>query len=150
MAEEHVPQPLFVMQPASTAKVSPEQLYDIIGEHGITRLIAAFYQQVPGDDILAPMYPAEDLQASEVRLRDFLVFRFGGPQRYLEQRGHPRLRMRHASFPIDQRARDRWVALMDKALRQMSFPPHATTALRAFFEEVATFLINRQMPPQGA
>ena len=150
MAEERMPQPLFVMQLASTAKVSPEQLYDIIGEHGITRLTAAFYQQVPGDDILAPMYPAEDLQASEVRLRDFLVFRFGGPQRYIEQRGHPRLRMRHASFPIDQRARDRWVALMDKALHQMSFPPHATAALRAFFDEVATFLINRQTPDEGA
>jgi hemoglobin len=150
MAEEKIPQPLFVLQQTPTATVPPEQLYSIIGENGIARLTAAFYRQIPGDDILAPMYPEDDLQASEERLRDFLVFRFGGSQRYIEQRGHPRLRMRHALFPIDQRARDRWVACMDRALDQMSFPDHASTALRAFFREVATFLINRDIPSQDA
>ena len=149
MAEEQIPQPLFVMQPSSTAAVPPEQLYSIIGESGIARLTAAFYRQIPGDDILAPMYPEDDLQASEERLRDFLIFRFGGSQRYIEQRGHPRLRMRHAPFPIDQRARDRWITCMEKALNQMSFPDHAITALRTFFQEVATFLINRDATPQG-
>ena len=143
MAEEHVPQPFFVMQQPSTATVPPEQLYNIIGKNGIARLTAAFYRQIPNDAILAPMYPEDDLQASEERLRDFLIFRFGGPQHYIEQRGHPRLRMRHAPFPIDQRARDRWIARMNNALNQMAFPDHATTALRAFFQEVATFLINR-------
>ena len=74
--------------------------------------IAAFYRQVPGDPILGPMYPAHDLAGAETRLRDFLVGRFGGPQRYIEQRGHPRLRLRHAPFPIDPAARDRWLELM--------------------------------------
>lgn len=149
MAEEQIPQPFFVMQQPATATVPPEQLYSILGENGIARLTAAFYRQIPGDEILAPMYPEDDLQASEDRLRDFLIFRFGGPQRYIEQRGHPRLRMRHAPFPIDQRARDRWIVCMDNALNQMSFPDHATAALRAFFQEVATFLINRDTPPRG-
>ena len=81
-----------------------------------TRLVRAFYAQVPGDAILGPMYPAEDLPGAEERLRDFLIGRFGGPPRYIEQRGHPRLRMRHMPFVIDRDARDRWVQLMDRAL----------------------------------
>jgi hemoglobin len=118
----------------------------LIGEDGIARLIAAFYRQIPHDDILAPMYPKDELSESEERLREFLVFRFGGPLRYIEQRGHPRLRMRHAPFPIDQHARDRWVMLMDRALTQVALPNHVTDALRTFFAEVATFLINRAAP----
>ena len=55
-------------------------------------------------------------QGAEQRLRDFLIYRFGGPPLYIEQRGHPRLRMRHAPFPIGQGARDRWLQLMDRAL----------------------------------
>jgi hemoglobin len=126
--------------------VLPNDVYDIIGEEGIARLTAAFYQQVRDDDILAPMYPEDELLVSEDRLREFLIFRLGGPRSYVQQRGHPRLRMRHASFPIDQRARDRWVALMDHALDQAAFPADVTTALRTFFHEVATFLINRDSP----
>src|SRR5437667_91761 len=72
--------------------IDDQEVYGIIGEGGFERLIAAFYRQVPGDDILGPMYPADDLEGAERRLRDFLIFRFGGPQRYLAERGHPRLR----------------------------------------------------------
>ena len=146
MAEDKTPQPLNVLQPLSTEPVSPDQIYSLIGEDGIARLIAAFYRQIPDDDLLAPMYPKDELSESEVRLREFLVFRFGGPLRYIERRGHPRLRMRHAPFPIDQRARDRWVMLMDRALTQAALPDNVTEALRAFFAEVATFLINRETP----
>ena len=64
-------------------------MYDAIGEAGFERLVGAFYAQVPGDDILGPMYPQEDLPGAEERLRDFLVFRFGGPPRYAERRGIP-------------------------------------------------------------
>jgi hemoglobin len=119
------------------------QLYDLIGEQGFERLIREFYRQVPGDDILGPMYPAGELDAAEQRLRDFLIGRFGGPQRYIEQRGHPRLRMRHLPFPIDQRARDRWVALMERALQQADLPAEAVRVLREFFDGTATFMINR-------
>ena len=92
------------------------EIYAQIGEEGFQRLVAAFYAQVPADDILGAMYPADDLAGAEERLKDFLVGRFGGPPRYIEQRGHPRLRMRHMPFKLDQRARDRWIQLMDRAL----------------------------------
>ena len=124
-------------------RVNEEQIYDRIGEEGFTRLIRAFYAQVPGDDILAPMYPKDDLEGAEQRLRDFLIGRFGGPPRYIEQRGHPRLRMRHAPFSIDQTARDRWIALMEHALDQAQLPDDVTGLLREFFHGVATFMINR-------
>ena len=121
-------------------------IYDVIGAEGIARLTAAFYQLVGSDDILRPLYPEADLTGAETHLRDFLIFRFGGPPHYIEQRGHPRLRQRHAPFPVDQRARDRWVALMQQALEQAALPPSVTATLRQFFEEVATFLINRPTP----
>ena len=120
-----------------------QEVYAAIGDEGFERLIAAFYRQVPGDEILGPMYPAEDLPGAEQRLRDFLIFRFGGPQRYIEQRGHPRLRMRHAPFPIDQAARDRWMRLMSTALDEANLPIEAAAILRQFFDQVATFMINR-------
>jgi hemoglobin len=120
-----------------------QDIYSLIGEDGFTRLVSAFYRQVPDDEILGPMYPRHDLAGAEERLRDFLIFRFGGPQRYLEQRGHPRLRMRHNPFAIDQAARNRWITLMDAALAQAALPPEVTEVLREFFGGVATFMINR-------
>ena len=107
------------------------------------RLVRAFYAQVPGDDVLGPMYPADDLVGAEERLRDFLIGRFGGPARYVEQRGHPRLRMRHMPFAIDEPARNRWVANMDRALDAAQLPPPVTALLREFFHSTATFLRNR-------
>src|SRR4051812_13042924 len=99
-----------------------DDIYGRIGEAGFARLIRAFYAQVPEDDILAPMYPKHDLAGAEARLRDFLIGRCGGPPRYIEQRGHPRLRMRHAPFTINRAARDRWVELMSKALDDPQIP----------------------------
>ena len=121
-----------------------EDLYGRIGETGFARLVREFYAQVPEDDILGPMYPKDDLQGAEVRLRDFLIGRCGGPPRYVEQRGHPRLRMRHAPFAINQAARDRWMQLMDRAMAQADLPPDVTPLLREFLDGVATFMINRE------
>jgi hemoglobin len=120
-----------------------QDVYAAIGEEGFERLIAAFYRQVPADDILGPMYPAADLAGAEQRLRDFLVGRFGGPPRYVERRGHPRLRMRHMPFAVNVAARDRWVQLMTRALDEVRLPPAADVILREFFGEVATMMINR-------
>jgi len=119
------------------------QVYEVIGEDGFARLVRAFYAQVPEDELLGPMYPADDLPGAEQRLRDFVVGRFGGPPRYMEQRGHPRLRMRHAPFAIDTAARDRWMLLMNRALDQAQLPDDVTSLLREFFDGVATFMINR-------
>lgn len=117
-------------------------VYALVGEAGLTRLVAAFYRRVPQDEILGPMYPPHDLAGSERRLRDFLIYRLGGPPRYIEERGHPRLRARHAPFHIDQAARERWMRLMTDALEESAFPPEADRFLRAFLSDMATFLIN--------
>ena len=118
-------------------------VYTAIGEEGFARLVRGFYQQVPDDPVLGPMYPKDDLAGAEQRLRDFLVGRFGGPPRYIEERGHPRLRMRHMPFVIDGAARNQWVTLMDRALTEAALPADVTTVLREFFHSTATFLRNR-------
>ena len=92
------------------------------------------------------MYPQEDLAGAEERLRDFLIGRFGGPQRYIERRGHPRLRMRHVPFAIDAAARNQWVTLMNRALDETKLPDEVALLLREFFAGVATFMINSPNP----
>tara|TARA_R110002072_G_scaffold22335_4_gene77963 strand:- start:529 stop:912 length:384 start_codon:yes stop_codon:yes gene_type:complete len=121
-----------------------DDVYPAIGSEGFEALIRNFYAQIPEDPILGPMYPDQDWEGAEKRLRDFLVYRFGGPPTYIEERGHPRLRMRHMPFVIDQAARDRWVQLMTTALEQTdSLPEEVRRRLGEFLAEVATFLINR-------
>lgn len=119
------------------------QVYSVIGQDGFERVCAEFYRQVVADDILGPMYPADDMAGAEQRLRDFLIYRFGGPQTYIQERGHPRLRGRHMPFAIDAAARDRWVELMEKAIDAAELPESAADVLRGFFAAMATFLVNR-------
>jgi len=119
-------------------------VYNLIGEAGVEKLVAAFYRRVPQDDILGPMYPPNDLPNAELRLRDFVIYRLGGPQRYIEQRGHPRLRARHMPFQINQAARDRWMQLMSDAMTETALPPEAEQFLRTFLEGMSTFLINHE------
>ena len=130
--------------------VNPDALvYEQIGEDGFERLSAAFYRRVKTDDLLGPMYPEQDFEGARLRLKGFLIFRFGGPATYIEQRGHPRLRIRHAPFPVNQASRDRWVQLMDAALDEAQLPQESAALLRQFFHNTATFLINRQGPIEG-
>lgn len=124
------------------------EVYSLIGDEGFTRLISAFYRQVPPDEILGPMYPAADMEGAEQRLRDYLIYRFGGPSKYVEERGHPRLRARHFPFPITQAARDRWMHLMDKAFVEAALPDEAVVLIRSFFEGMSTFMINRESATQ--
>jgi hemoglobin len=123
--------------------VEENEIYSVLGEEGFTRLVGSFYRQVAADDVLGPLYPEHDFAGAEERLRNFLIFRFGGPQHYIEQRGHPRLRMRHAPFPVDQAARDRWMKLMENALAQVEMPEEAKQILRSYFESTATAMMNR-------
>lgn len=123
----------------------PEQeIFSRIGEDGFERISQAFYKRIPADNILGPMYPSNDLEGAEKRLRDFLIYRFGGPMRYIEERGHPRLRMRHAPFKIDTSARDRWMELMTAAIEEASVDQAAAEALLNFFDQMATFLVNQR------
>ena len=124
-------------------RMEEQDVYPAIGEEGFERLIGAFYRQIPNDEVLGSMYRNGDFAGAQKRLRDFLIFRFGGPQRYLEERGHPRLRMRHAPFDVTPAARDRWMQLMENALTETEMPADAKQILRAYFESAATAMINR-------
>ncbi len=123
--------------------LTENELCAVVGVDGIQRLVSAFYRQIPTDSILGPMYPSHDLAGAEERLRLFLTFRFGGPQDYLQLRGHPALRIQHAPFSNDQKARDRWMQLMNNAIDECQFENNAASVLRTFLGNVATFLMNR-------
>lgn len=114
------------------------------GEVEITALVAAFYRRIRTDDLIGPMYPDDDWEGSEKRLRDFLIFRFGGSDRYIQERGHPRLRMRHAPFSIGIPERDRWLELMADAMKETNVPGSVSLNLKTFFEQVADFMRNRE------
>ena len=112
------------------------------GEKEVTELVAAFYRRVKQDDLIGPMYPENDFEGAEQRLRDFLIYRFGGSDKYIQERGHPRLRMRHAPFRIGVAERDRWLQLMDDAMTEVGVPGAATLNLKVFFQQVADFMRN--------
>ncbi|MBL8733360.1 MAG: globin [Planctomycetes bacterium] len=118
-------------------------VHDLLGGEVITAIVAAFYRRVPQDPLLGPMYPPHDLAGAEHRLRSFLIYRFGGPPDYLAERGHPRLRMRHNPFVIDQTARDRWMQLMLAAIDEVPAAAGLRDYLERFLGDIATFLINR-------
>jgi hemoglobin len=127
--------------------IPDEQIYATIGEEGFERLVAAFYRRVKTDDVLGPLYPPDDFAGAEERLRLFLIQRFGGPTTYSERRGHPRLRMRHAPFAVTERARHRWVELMEQAMAEVKLPEGVIPALHKYVLDTATFMIN--VPPDG-
>jgi hemoglobin len=113
------------------------------GDDYFTRLIAAFYRRVPGDEVLSAMYPADDMAGAQERLREFCIQRFGGPQTYSQKRGHPRLRMRHIHFDIDVTARNRWMKLMTEAIEEVQTPQPMRDLLERTFAHMATFMMNR-------
>lgn len=129
-----------------TLKPADQTVYDQIGAEGFERLLAAFYRRVANDPVLRPMYPDGDLAPAERRLRLFLEQYFGGPQSYSVERGHPRLRMRHTPFVIDQTARDIWVRHMLAALDEANIPEPARGTMQTYFERVATHMINATHP----
>ncbi len=115
------------------------------GEETFRQVVHEFYKQVPTDDILGPMYPADDLEGAEDRLRWFLAQYWGGPEEFNMRRGHPRLRMRHAQFHIDEAARDRWLELMGNAMATIdeeTLPDEHRAAMWDHMERVAHMLVN--------
>lgn len=118
------------------------QVIEQIGEDGIAAIVAAFYRRIKADDLIGPMYPPDDWEGSEQRLRDFLIYRFGGSDRYIQERGHPRLRMRHMGFKIDTAARDRWMELMTAAMDEEEVPQPSREILESFFFDTADFMRN--------
>lgn len=119
-------------------------LYAQIGEAKLRAMVMAFYRRVRTDDLIGTMYPADDWDGAEKRLADFIVYRFGGPQTYIEERGHPRLRGRHMPFSIGVAERDRWLALMSEAMREVAIPDEAASRVGMFFSQVADMMRNRE------
>jgi hemoglobin len=121
--------------------------FDAFGGHAFfDALVADFYAGVGADPVLRPMYPEEDLVPAQRRLRLFLEQYWGGPTTYGDERGHPRLRMRHAPFPIDEEARDRWLAHMRTALDARGLPPDLDATMWAYLTSAAQAMVNTAPP----
>ena len=119
-----------------------EDVLKQIGEEGIHQLVSAFYRRVKSDDVLGPLYPKEDWEGAEQRLADFLVYRCGGSEKYIQERGHPRLRMRHMPFKIGEKERDRWISLMTESMLEREIENPAAELLSVFFIQTADFMRN--------
>jgi hemoglobin len=119
------------------------------GEETFTRLVERFYASVAGDPVLRPLYPRDPqmFAAAAEHLRLFLIQYWGGPGWYSEQRGHPRLRMRHAPFSIGRPERDAWMGHMRAAVDAVELPAPVRDAFLEYFENAATAMMNRGGPP---
>jgi hemoglobin len=126
----------------SKSNEADKSLYDRIGEEPFRRIVHAFYVGVAEDPELRALYPEEDLGPAEERLALFLIQYWGGPSTYSNERGHPRLRMRHAGFHIDLAARDRWVRHMRAAVDAADLSEADREELWAYLESAATFMVN--------
>jgi hemoglobin len=119
-----------------------KSIYERIGgDPTFRRLVDRFYELVEADEVLREIFP-EDLEPGKEWQFLFLSQYFGGPTRYGEQRGHPRLRMRHMPFPINQEARDRWLAHMMTAVEELELDHDITEQMRTYFERGSAFMVN--------
>lgn len=112
------------------------------GEPAFRQLVGRFYARVATDPVLRAIYPEADLSGATERLTLFLIQYWGGPGTYSEQRGHPRLRMRHQPFAIGRRERDAWLAQMTAAVDSMEMAPAVRKALLDYFDTASTAMIN--------
>jgi len=120
-----------------------QTFYDAVGGHEtFRRLVERFYAGVAADPVLTEMYPEEDLGPAAERLLLFLEQYWGGPTTYSDQRGHPRLRMRHAPYAVDPDARDRWLRHMRAAVVSLDLPPLYEAQLWDYLERAAQSMVN--------
>lgn len=121
-----------------------QSIYELIGEDKIQQLCHYFYEEVAKNQSLRKLYPEEDLRPAERRLFLFLLQVFGGPQTYSEERGHPRLRMRHLDWKIDASMRDQWLNAMLTALDKINPEQNAKELMMEYFIKVANHMINHE------
>ncbi|MEC4020752.1 globin [Streptomyces sp. H27-D2] len=114
------------------------------GEATFRRLVHRFYQGVAEDPVLRRMYPEDDLGPAEDRFALFLMQYWGGPRTYSDDRGHPRLRMRHAPFAVDRAAHDAWLGHMRTALDELGLSPEHETQLWNYLVYAAASMINTE------
>ena len=120
-----------------------QTFYEAIGGHDtIARIVDRFYDGVAADPVLRPMYPEEDLSGARERLTMFLEQYWGGPGTYQEQRGHPRLRMRHAPFAVTPEAAERWLTHFRAGLDEVSLSPEQDQQFWAYVQHAAQFMVN--------
>ena len=128
---------------SDTAARSEVTFYQAVGGHDtFVRLVDRFYAGVAEDPVLRPLYPGDDLSPAATRLRMFLEQYWGGPTTYSQQRGHPRLRMRHAPFKVTPEARDRWLAHMREAVDSLGLDPELDGVLWDYLERAAWSMVN--------
>ncbi|HYU86264.1 MAG TPA: globin [Kribbellaceae bacterium] len=126
-----------------------QTFYDAVGgAETFRKLIGGFYRRVPDDPILGSMYPHDELAEAEERLRMFLEQYWGGPRTYSDQRGHPRLRMRHMPFAVTPSARDRWLELMRAALDEVALEPDRDQEIWTYLVMAAHSMVNTDEPEQ--
>lgn len=121
-----------------------QSVYEVIGEEKIRHLSHLFYIEVKKNKALRSLYPEKDLAPAEERLFLFLLQVFGGPQTYSEQRGHPRLRMRHLNWKIDGTMRNHWLNAMMTAVDQLELDPNVKELMLGYFIKVANHMINHE------
>jgi hemoglobin len=134
--------------------MEPHEVFDRVGGmDAFVSLVDAFYAKVATDELLRPMYP-EDLEPGKRHLAMFLAQYWGGGDVYSSERGHPRLRMRHAAFPVTPEAALRWAELMAASIRELRFPSDVEALLLDYVVRATPTLINRfpaevdQLPPE--
>ncbi len=121
--------------------------YEQVGGHAtFVKLVDRFYEGVAGDPVLRALYPEEDLVPAAIRLRMFLEQYWGGPTTYSDQRGHPRLRMRHVAWQVGTRERDAWLSHMLAAVTRLDVPDDARAAIWDHLERAAHSLVNWPRP----
>ncbi len=127
-----------------------QTFYDAVGGHDtFVALVKRFYEGVRDDPPLRALYPDEDLAAAEVRFRMFLEQYWGGPTAYSEQRGHPRLRMRHGPFAVTPEQRDRWLTHMRDAIDSLDLTADQNRELWTYMERAAHSMVNTLDTPAG-
>ncbi|WP_062307781.1 globin [Demequina subtropica] len=134
---------------AGPTQTESQSFFEAVGGHAtFEAIVRRFYDGVEHDPVLKPMYPADDMEGAVQRLTMFLEQYWGGPTTYSEQRGHPRLRMRHMPFKVNPDARDRWIACMREAVARQDLAPLHAVTLMDYLERAAHSMVNSFEPTE--
>ena len=151
MSGGHEPNPVTLRLSQSGESVQGNFWEQVGGRPTFEKLVRAFYDGIRTDEVLLPMYPEQpDLEGAIQRLTGFLEQYWGGPTTYSEERGHPRLRMRHAPFKVNPDARDRWLQHMRAAVDELGLSPLHEATLWDYLQRAAHAMVNTFDPTPGA
>ena len=135
---------------AAPTQAVGQSFFDAVGGHEtFAGIVRRFYDGVRADEVLSPLYPAHDMDGAVERLTMFLEQYWGGPTTYSDQRGHPRLRMRHQPFHVNPEARDHWMTHMRAAVEASDLSPLHAATLLDYLERAAHSMINTFDPTPG-